>query len=73
MHPASSYSLSPLELHAENHGGPHKALSEPSSVFKGSDKIQEIDGIAELFVLKGNAPNTGTSENKCAEGDLEVC
>lgn len=35
------------------------ALSEPSRVIKSSDKIQEIDGIIELFVLKGNAPNTG--------------
>lgn len=54
---------------AENHGGPQKTLSEPSRVFKGSDKTQEIDGIIELFVLKGNTPGAGASENRwmCAK------
>lgn len=50
-------------------GRTHKAFSEPSRIFKGSDKIQEIDGIIELFVTEGNAPNRGASEkkSKCAE------
>lgn len=48
-------------------GRTHKAFSEPSRIFKGSDKIQEIDGIIELFVTEGNAPNRGVSEKKCAE------
>ena len=68
-HPASADSLSPLMPCAENHGGPQNALSEPSRVFKGSDENQEIDGIIELFVLKGNTSSMGASENRwlCAK------
>lgn len=62
-----------MELHTGSRGRTHKALSEPSRIFKGSDKIQEIDGIIELFVTEENAPNRGASEkkSKCAE-DLRV-
>lgn len=62
-HPSSSNSLSPMELLMGSHGGPHTP-SEPLRVFKGTDKIQEIDGIIELLVLEGNGPNRGASENK---------
>lgn len=57
------------ELHTGSQGRPHKALSKPPRIFEGSDKVQEIDGIIELSVIKGDEPNGGASENtsKCAE------
>lgn len=42
----------PWKPFAERSWWTQKALSEPSRVFKGSDKPQEIDGIIELFVLR---------------------
>lgn len=51
-----------------SHGRSHKALSEPSRNFKGSDKIQEIDDIIELFGTEGKVLNMGASEkSKCVE------
>lgn len=53
---------------AYSHGRSHKALSEPSRIFKSSDKIQEIDGIIELFGIESNVLNMGASEkSKCVE------